>query len=244
MQAKDVMTAKVIGVQPDASILHAIRLMLQNKVSGLPVIDGKGQLVGIISEGDLLRRVETGTEQRPPRWIEFLVGPGALASDYVHAAGRKVNEVMTTEVRTVGEDASLEAVVNLMDRYHIKRVPVVRERYVVGIITRANLLRAVAVLARQAASAPAASDSDIHKRLMDVLQQQPWAPVGMIDVAVSEGVVTLKGALFDERQRQALHVAAENIPGVKDIDDRLVWVDPASGYVVEAPPRQSGETSR
>ncbi len=236
MQAKDVMTRKVISVDPDATILHAIRLMLQNKVSGLPVVDAAGRLVGVVTEGDFLRRVEMGTQHKVPRWIEFLMGPGALATEYVHASGRKVRGVMTTEVRTVTEDASLEAVVNAMERYHIKRVPVTRDRQIVGIITRANLLRALASISRQAAPSPSADDAEIRDRLLQALKKQPWAPVGMIDIAVKDGVVTLKGAVIDERQRQALHVAAENTNGVRGVDDRLVWIEPASGYVMGARP--------
>lgn len=236
MQAKDVMTPKIISVEPDATILHAIRLMLQNKISGLPVADAAGNLVGMVTEGDFLRRVETGTVHRPPRWIEFLMGPGALATEYVHSNGRKVHEVMTSEVRTVTENASLEDVTNLMERYHIKRVPVLREKQIVGIITRANLVRALAMAVRQAVRPVSTNDAEIHGRLLALLKEQRWAPIGMIDIAVSNGVVTFTGALLDDRQREALHVAAENTPGVTGIDDRLVWVEPISGYVVEAPP--------
>ena len=114
MQAKDVMTPKVVSVNPNDTILRAIRLMLQNKVSGLPVVDASGQLAGIVTEGDFLRRTETATEHRPPRWIEFLMGPGPLAVEYAHSHGRKVREVMTTEVRSVTEDASVADVVDVM----------------------------------------------------------------------------------------------------------------------------------
>jgi len=239
MQAKHVMTKRVISVEPDATILHAIRLMLQNKISGLPVVDAAGGLVGVVTEGDFLRRVETGTVHRPPRWIEFLMGAGPLATEYVHASGRKVREVMSRELRTVNEDASLEQVVDVMERYHVKRVPVVRDKQVVGIITRANLLRTLAMLSHQAGPPQSTEDASIRKRLLKTLEKQPWAPTGMIDIEVSDGVVTLKGALLDERQREALHVAAENTAGVKAIDDRLVWIEPVSGYVMEAPPRET-----
>lgn len=240
MQAKDVMTKTVISVGPDDTILHAIRLMLQNKVSGLPVVDTSEQLVGVVTEGDFLRRGETGTMHRPPRWIEFLMGMGPLAAEYAQSNGRKVHEVMTSEVLTVTEDASLEDIVNLMERYHIKRVPVLRENKIVGIVSRANIVRAVATVGRQAAKARAPSDdAQIRHQLLQLLDKQRWAPTGTINVAVSNGAVTFTGAIYDDRQRDALRVAAENTPGVKDVIDQMIWIDPGSGYVADPLPRQT-----
>jgi CBS domain-containing protein len=141
MQAKDVMTHPVISVSSRSSILEAVRLMLQHKISGLPVLDESGSLAGIVSEGDLLRRVETDTLRRRPRWIEFLVGPGKLADEYVHASTRKISEVMTSEVHTVSENAPLDDVITTMEQNHIKRVPVMYREKLVGIVTRTNLLR-------------------------------------------------------------------------------------------------------
>ena len=233
MKAADVMTRPVISVAPDEQITHAARLMLQNKISGLPVVDGSGKLVGVVTEGDFLRRAETGTQKRRPRWIEFLLGPGRLASEYVHTSGRKVGEIMTDEVYTVAEDAPLEEVVRLMERRRVKRVPVMRGDQLVGIVTRANLLRALASIAGEAAPV-SADDSAIRERLLDELNKQSWAPVSMISVIVRNGVVQLSGALTDERQRQGIHVAAENIPGVKKIEDHMVWIEPISGTAIEA----------
>jgi len=234
MKAVDVMTREIISVAPDASVLEAVRLMLQHKISGLPVIDAAGRLHGIVTEGDFLRRVETGTERKRSRFVEFLLGPGRLAEDYVHASGRKVDEVMTPEPRTVGEDEPLEKVVHLMERYRVKRLPVVRGDKVVGIVTRQNLMRALASLAL-AAHPVAADDATIRERLLAELKRQSWAPVGLIDVVVKDGVVKLSGALTDERERQAIRVAAENIPGVKKVEDHLIWIEPNTGVIVEAP---------
>jgi CBS domain-containing protein len=235
MKASDVMTRGVVSIGPDSSILEAVRLMLQHKISGLPVIDGSGALVGIVTEGDFLRRAETGTQRKRARWIEFLMGPGKLASEYVHTSGRKVDEVMTAEVQTVTEDAPLEKIVHLMERYRIKRVPVVRGGKIVGIVTRANLVRAVAGLALEARPS-SAGDIAIRARLVADLEKQPWAPLGLIDVAVKDGVVTFSGALADERQRLALRVAAENVAGVKKVEDHLIWVEPNTGVVMEPAP--------
>jgi CBS-domain-containing membrane protein len=198
------------------------------------VIDEAGALAGIVTEGDFLRRAETGTQRQRPRWLEFLAGPGKLASEYVHASGRKVSEVMTANVQTVGEDASLDEVVGLMERHRVKRVPVMRNGKVVGIITRANLLRALASVAPELAPATA-DDRAIRERLLAELKRQPWAPVAMIDATVRNGVVSLSGCVLDERQRDAVRVVAENVPGVKSIEDHLVWIEPMSGAVIESP---------
>src|ERR1700726_452887 len=156
MKAEDIMTRRVISVAPEASILESARLMLQHRVSGLPVIDAAGRLVGVVTEGDFLRRVEVGTERKRPRWLEFIAGPGRLATEYVHSHGRKVADVMTGEPITVGEDTPIEEVVRLMERRRIKRLPVMRGTKVVGIVSRANLLHALASVAREAL--PAAKD--------------------------------------------------------------------------------------
>lgn len=234
MNAKDIMTRDVVSVGPDASIIEAVRTMLQHKISGLPVIDASGRLHGIITEGDFLRRAETGTERKRPRWLEFLLGPGRLATEYVQTSSRKVSDVMTPDVYTVPEDAPLEQVVHMMERHRIKRVPIVRGEQVVGIVTRANLMRALANLAL--AEQPARpDDAAIRERLLAELNKQRWAPVGLIDVVVKDGVVKLSGALTDERERQAVRVAAENIAGVKKVEDHLIWIEPNTGVIVGAP---------
>jgi CBS domain-containing protein len=236
MKAVDVMTRDVVSIVPDASIMEAVRLMLQHRISGLPVVDASGRLQGVVTEGDFLRRAETGTARKRSRWLEFLLGPGRLAAEYTQTSGRKVSDVMTPDVYTVGEDAPLEEVVHLMERRRVKRVPVVRGGKVVGIVTRANLMRALASLAL-AAEPPAAGDAAIRERLLDELKKQSWAPVGLIDVVVKDGVVKLTGALTDERERQAIRVAAENIAGVKKVEDHLIWIEPNTGMIVEGPER-------
>ena len=232
MKASDVMTRRVITVGRDASILEAARLMLQKKVSGLPVVDDQRKLIGIVTEGDFLRRAETATERKRPPWLEFLIGPGRLADEYVHSHGRKVEEVMTPDPRTVTEDTPLEAVVHVMERNHIKRLPVVNGDQLVGIISRANLLHALASLAREA-PATAEDDATIRHRVLADLEKQPWNAAG-INVVVRNGILELSGVIFDERQRQALKVAAENVSGVKTVHDHLAWVEPISGTVIDS----------
>jgi CBS domain-containing protein len=232
MNASDIMTPDVISADPDATVLQAARYMLQHHISGLPVIDKTGALVGILSEGDFLRRRETHTDRRPSRWLEFLMGPGKLAAQYTHTHGSKVSEVMTTNLHTVSEDTPLEKIVELMERYRIKRVPVLRGKKVVGIVTRANLIHAMVSLARGEPKA-ATGDAAIRQELLKELKTEKWALASMINVVVREGVVELWGMIVDDRQREALVVAAENIPGVKQVKDHLTWVEPTSGVVIE-----------
>jgi CBS domain-containing protein len=233
MKAKDVMTTDVLTVNQDASVLEAVRLMLQRRISGLPVVDASGAPVGMVSEGDFLRRSELGTQPRHPRWIEFLMGAGRLADEYIHTSGRKVREVMTPVVYSVTEEVPLEEVVELMEHRRIKRVPVLSGDTITGVITRSNLLRAFASFTHEAPSA-SADDNAIRLKLIDEMKKQPWAPLAVTDIDVSHGVVKLSGVVLDDRQRMALRVVAENIPGVKKVEDNIVWIEPMSGTVIEA----------
>jgi CBS domain-containing protein len=226
MNASEVMTRTVVSIRPDASILEAARMMLHHKVSGLPVVDPNGALVGVVTEGDFLRRAEIGGQRQRPHWIEFFTSPGRLADEYVHANGRKVQEVMSTEVCTVTEETILPEIARLMEDHGIKRVPIMQGNELVGIVTRADLLRAVISL--KVDSAPSSDDdAEIHKRLLAELGKQPWAvPLSMIRFTVRDGAVEFSGVVRDERQRQALRVVAENISGVRQIADHLVRIEP------------------
>ena len=238
MQAQDVMTQYVISVGPDDLVSKAVRTMLQNDISGLPVLNDNGSLVGMITEGDLLRRTETATMRKRPRWLEFFVGPGKLADEFSHAHGRKVIEVMTDDPVTVTEETPLEEVVTLMQTRRIKRVPVVRGTQVVGIVSRANLLHALARVAAETKPANA-DDKTIRANLLSRLSAERWAPVGALDIFVRDGVVDLWGSITDERERRALIVAAENTAGVKSVKDHLAWIDPTTGFVI--PPEEPAQ---
>jgi CBS domain-containing protein len=231
MKAADIMTLGAATIRPDASIAQAAQLMLQYRISGLPVVDAAGVLVGIVTEGDLLRRADSGTEQRRPRWLEFLLGPGRLADEYVHTHSRRVEDVMSRDIVTVSPETPVSDVVGQMERRGIKRIPVVREGKVVGIISRANLLRGLARLADEAPEF-IASDNVIRERILGELSRQSWgqAPV---DISVGNGVVHLRGAILDDRLRDALRVACKNVPGVKSVRDHLVLVEPVSGMVLD-----------
>jgi CBS domain-containing protein len=234
VNAQEIMTRNVITVRGDSPLPDAIALMLDHGISGLPVVNQHGDLLGMLTEGDLLRRAELGTERHRPRWLEFLRGPGALAQEYTHAHGRTVSEVMSPKPVVVDPDASLERVVDLMERHRIKRVPVLRQGRLVGIVSRANLLRALAVTVK---ALPPASPSDgaIREQLWQELSRSEWAPRSLLNIVVREGTVHLYGTILDGREREALRVVAENIPGVRQVRDHLVWCEPISGMVVELP---------
>jgi CBS domain-containing protein len=226
MQVRDVMTRKVISVTDADSILAAARLMLQNRISGLPVLDASGNLVGVVTEGDFLRRGEIGTQRARPAWLEFLLGAGRLADEYVHAFGRKVSEIMTADPICVTEDDSLRTVVELMERGRVKRLPVIRDGRLIGIVSRANLVHAVVGLARDAQT-PSGDDTAIQSRVIEAIGKQLWAH--QVKVTVKDGVVDLSGVILNDHERTACTVAAENVAGVKDVHDHLVWVEPMSG---------------
>lgn len=234
MKAAEVMTCGAATIRPDQTLREAGQTMLQFGISGLPVVDAGGQLVGIVTEGDFLRRVETGTERRRPRWLEFLLGPGRLANEYVHSHGRKVEEVMTPDVVSVAEDTPLQDVVRLMESRRIKRVPVVSRGKLVGIVSRANLVQALARLAEEAPPSHP-DDEAMRSRILAEIDKQPWSPRGCINVIVRNGIAELWGTIFDEREREALRVAAENVPGIVKVEDHLVWVEPMSGLVFLSP---------
>lgn len=234
MKAADVMTRRVIAVHPETPITDAIRLMLQDDVSGLPVVDRNGQLVGIVSEGDFVRRAELGTERKRRRWIEVLVGPDRLADEYLHTHAKTVGDVMSFPVVTVGPDAPLDEIVAAMECHRIKRIPVVQDGQVVGIVSRANLLRALASIssAPQVSTRSVASDTVIRDRILAALDAQPWAPARSISVVVWDGTVHLWGTITDETQRRALRVLAENVPGVSEVIDHIVVIEPMPRFIL------------
>jgi CBS domain-containing protein len=229
MKAHDVMTWGAISVGPNESVTRAVQLMLQNKISGLPVVDDEDEFVGIVTEGDFLRRGELGTQRRRPRWLEFLLGPGRLAAEYVQASGQKVAQVMTREAKTITPETPLEDVVRLMERHSVKRLPVVQDGKLVGIVSRADLLHALGSVARDLKPA-AGDDATIREQIIAECAKQRWAP--HINVVVRDGVVELWGVITDDRSRDAFIVAAENVPGVKDVQDHLAWIEPMSGMVL------------
>jgi CBS domain-containing protein len=229
MNAGDLMTADVMTIGRDATIADAIRSMLEHRISGLPVVDSTGRLLGIVTEGDFLRRGEMGTERHRPRWLEFLLGYGRQAGEYIESHGRKVAEVMTRPVQAVSQDTPVGEIVDLMEHFHIKRLPVLSDGRLVGIVGRADLLRALAAL--PPADPGEVDDAAIRAHLIAEIAKQSWAPRATLSVTVQDGIVRLSGMTFDERESEALRVLAENIPGVKGVEADLAVIDTVSGIV-------------
>src|SRR3954452_4354475 len=205
MRVKDVMTSKIVSVSPQASVAEAIRLMVHTHVSGLPVVDRTGKLVGVLSEGDLLRRSEIGTT-KTTHWLEYLFRPGHLAEVYKQTHGRRVEEVMSTDVSSIDQSLPLESAVSLMQKRRIKRLPVMDGDKLVGIITRADFIRALGSFVTEAYKEAPTSDAEIRTRIFNETEDQSWVPKGSLDVDVKDGNVQLRGTIADERQRDALKV--------------------------------------
>jgi CBS domain-containing protein len=233
MRAHQIMTKPVVTVEPDTTILEAANMMLTRHISGLPVVDATGKLVGIVSEGDFIRRREIGTGRRHGRWLKFLLGRSESAWDFVHENGRRIAEVMTPSPITVTEDTTLAEIADLMERRQIKRLPVLRGDKIVGMISRANLLQAVASLARRVPD-PTADDDHIRNRIIQTIEKTDWCP-SRLNVIVRDGVVHLSGVILDEDARQAAVVAAENIEGVTKVHDHLCWFDTITGTYLNSP---------
>ena len=233
MRAHQIMTKDVITVTPQTSIEDAARIMLRSHISGLPVLNEAGKLVGIVSESDFLRRSEIGTGRKRPAWLQFLIGHGRAAADFVHERGRKIEDVMTENPVTVGEETPLEDLVRLMEKKGIKRLPVVSGNTLVGIVTRSNLLQAVASIAHEIPD-PTADDDHIRDRILRAVNATDWRPIGF-EVTVRKGIVHLHGIITTDKARQATVVAAENVSGVKKVHDHLCFVDTYSGFYVESP---------
>ena len=219
MRAADIMTVNVVTVDPETSVQEIATLLSERGISGVPVVDKERRLVGMISEGDLMRRVETGTELRRSWWLEMLSTNTELASEYVKTRGRRARHVMTRGVVSIAEATPLAEIADLLERHRIKRVPVVSNGVLVGIVSRANLVRALASGGSQPAGSGADRDDVIRDKLLAELKRQKWAEASPGNVIVTDGVVHLWGTILSEQERQALRVAAENIAGVRAVTD-------------------------
>jgi CBS domain-containing protein len=231
MRAMDVMTTNVITVGPDTSVQEVAKILSERNISGVPVVDAENRLVGIVSEGDLLHRVETGTERRPDRrsgrrrswWLDTVGSDEELARHYVKSHGRTAKDVMTSEVIWVSDATELADIANLLETKRIKRVPLVRDGKLVGIVSRANLVRALAAAGSRLSADTATDDRTIRQKLLTELQGQDWVHTWAADIIVRDGIVHIW--ISDDRpeqEKQALRVAAENIPGVHGVEEHIV----------------------
>ena len=220
MKAADIMTRDVVVVPPDAQIAAIAKTMIDNRISGVPVVD-EGKLVGIVTENDLLRRVELSTERERPRWLHFFTSVATLLAEYVRSHGQTASDVMTSDVISVSPDTPIVEIANIFESRHVKRVPVLDGEKIVGIVSRANLIRALAVQVAPAPGQPTAlTDSQILDSLYDEVAKMGWTPMPfLISPIVKEGIVHLFGIVASEAERNAILIAARGIPGVTDVKD-------------------------
>lgn len=228
MIVADLMSRNPVTVLPETTLADAARMMLGRRVSGLPVLGPSGALAGIVTEGDLIQRVELGTDHQHPSWLEAFLMPGRLATDYVKTHGRHVSEVMTADPVCVTPQTELATAAALMRKRHIKRLPVVEDGRLVGIISRSDLLAALSgKLIEISRIEP--SDEAIRRNIEQSLAVEPWAPKSGIRISVAQSIATLDGVIMSDGERRAVNVIAENAVGVTAVVDHLVFVDPGSG---------------
>ncbi|MCC5883419.1 MAG: CBS domain-containing protein [Halomonas sp.] len=230
MQAADVMTAKVITVSPETDVREIARLLLEHNISALPVVDAGGAVLGIVSEGDLMRRVENGTERRKSWWLKSIFAGANNASEYVKTHARKAHEIMTPKPITIAEDEPLYRVAKLLEKHHIKRVPVVRDGKLVGIVSRANLLRGFSAVALDIETPVTANDRDIRDAILKEVDENTGVWVDRINVIVTDGAVQVWGIVESQEEKMAVQVAAENTPGVKSVENNLGMMPRGVGH--------------
>jgi CBS domain-containing protein len=219
MKARDVMVAPVITVKATALVKGVAQVLIARGISAVPVVDNHDKLVGILSEGDLMHRAETGTERRISWWMRLFTSDEMLAADYVKAHARKVADVMTRDVITATPETPLHEIATLMEKHSVKRIPILENGGLVGIVTRANLVQVIAS-AGKGLEVPL-SDAAIRDKLMAHLGRQPWTHTGLLNITVSDGIVDLWGITESEAERKAIVVAAEGAPGVSAVHDHM-----------------------
>ena len=220
MQAKDIMTREVISVSQSSTVEEVANALLDHGISAVPVLDASGSLVGIVSEGDLMHRAESGTKHRRSWWLSLFTDKDVLAAEFVKEHSRQVTDVMTRKVVTAAPEMALAEIAELLDKNRIKRVPIVDNGKLVGIVSRANLVRALTRAPKQS-EGPHEKDSQIRHRILARLKEEPWSPA-WLNISVESGVVELWGAASSQAQKNAARIAAELTPGVVRVNDNIV----------------------
>jgi len=219
MKARDVMTLAVYTVKPTTSVKDVAHLFVERRISAAPVVDDQRKIVGIVSEGDLVHRSEISTQRRHPWWLVLMAGDEGLAADYIKAHAKQVADIMTRKVITAGPDTPLQEIAEMLEKYGIKRLPIVRDGQLVGIVSRANLVQAIATSGSKL-DVPL-SDATIREKLLTHLNKQSWAHTTLLNATVNGGVVDLWGFVESDTERKAIRVAAEATAGVRAVNDHM-----------------------
>ena len=230
MNAADVMVSNVITVGPDATVQEVAGLLLKNRISAVPVVSQSGDILGIVSEGDMLRRVESHTLRHRSWWLRLLTADTELRNEFVKSHSHKVVDVMTRKVLTVSPETPLGEIASVLERNGIKRVPVVKDGKLVGIVSRANLLQAIATIGKTVEPAGTADDATLRGKVMSQLDRQPFSWRALINVIVHDGTVELWGMVDSELEKRAARVAVEVTPGVRAVADNLIVSPLRYGY--------------
>jgi CBS domain-containing protein len=220
MKAMDVMVRDVVTVSPEDDIADVIRLLAEHDISALPVVDDDDRVVGVISEADLIHREEIGTGKHRLWWLEALTPASTLANEFAKSHGRRVSELMSTDIVSASEDTPLGQIATLLEKHRIKRIPILRDGRLVGIVSRANLIQALASSLPQVATGD--SDRKIRVELLDRLHDQTWTDFGSRNIIVSGGVVHLWGLVGSPEEHKALIALAEGVPGVVKVSDETI----------------------
>jgi CBS domain-containing protein len=222
MQASDVMVTDVITAKADSNVYDVAELLLTNRISAVPIVDDAGKLLGMVSEGDLLRRGEADTGHERSWWLKLLMGRELLAAEYLKEHSRRVDDVMTRGVISAEPDTPVADIATLLERYRIKRVPIVRDGKVVGIVSRANLIQALATLRTKATQPRSVADTELREKVVSRLKSEPWVRPSLVNVTVTDGIVDLWGIVGSSVEKHALRAAVEIIPGVKAVNDNVL----------------------
>lgn len=222
MEASDIMVAKVVTIGPNASVRDVANLLLNEHISAVPVVSEDGNLLGIVSEGDLMRRAEVGMERHRSWWLKMLSSDEALAAEFVKANAHKAADVMTRDVITANPETQVCDIASLMEKSSVRRVPIVKDGKVVGIVSRANLLQALASAPLEADAQQKVDDSALREKVEARLSAQAWTKPWQLNVIVHDGIVDLWGVVHSQIEKTAARVATERVPGVRAVVDNLV----------------------
>ncbi len=226
MRASDIMTTNVITVAADMAVDEIARTLIQKNISAVPVVDGNANVIGIVSEGDLWRRPENETERHRPIWLRLFAGGQEDAREFTKTHGKTASEVMTSDIITIGEETNVGEIAEILEKNRIKRVPVLREGKLVGIVSRANLLHGLAARKEEGPAAPSGDDRTIRESILAAIEKEGWVSHGALNVIVTNAAVELWGWVESDEERQALMVLANGVDGVKSVEDHLGSVAP------------------
>lgn len=222
LTARDVMTTDVVTVSPETPVREVAEALVRHRISAVPVVEDGTRVIGIISEGDLLRRVEIGTETDPvSAWKGLFASRGELARQYVKSHGARASDVMTSPAVSVGEKTELPEIAVTFAKLRIKRVPVIRSDALVGIVSRADLMRALVTHKGTLEAVADEDDRAVQQSLWERLRGEQWFARGELNIVVIDGVAQLWGVVYSDDERNALRVAAETTPGVRAVEDHL-----------------------